>query len=505
MAKNSASGNPKQLIQQTFHPCMFEQKQTSSQTVATNLNTNKTTQPINQPMSTIDIEHNQPISSSNENLSPGSQQHSESVNKPTTNINNNQPPPWQKVPESNKKKRKIGALYNDKSPETIQTSNSFAGLAVDSVPTVPQPPESKPPPIMLYGIQDVRELTKELLTVTDKTKFTVKIINKNQLRLSCTNIEEYKIIIDHIRNLNLIGHTFTPRQNKCHRIVIKNLHHTTPHEEIRYEIEKTGNKVRGEIVNARGPEKQPTSTFFVNVEPGPNNKSLKEIKHIYYQSIVIEDPKKKREIVQCHRCQQYGHSKNNCMRPFRCLKCGDGHNTTDCTKKRDTPATCALCSEEHPANYKGCQVYKEIMSRKSMPRHNTKPTPVIQPPNKTNTTPAKPQRNVAATPWNKIVRSTNQDTIHKQTTVAASRTANNPISHRSTQNANEQTWTQQDQRHQEPDPDNTQYEDKDNFNRISQLLERYLHEQSLKMDMLMNQISNLLNVITNIMPALVQK
>lgn len=60
--------------------------------------------------------------------------------------------------------------------------------------------------------------------------------------------------------------------------------------------------------------------------------------------------------------------KNNCMCHFRCIKCGDCHNTRDYNKKdRNTRAKCALCSCDHPANYKSCQVYKAIMARRKRP------------------------------------------------------------------------------------------------------------------------------------------
>lgn len=40
-------------------------------------------------------------------------------------------------------------------------------------------------------------------------------------------------------------------------------------------------------------------------------------------------------------------------------------NTIDCPKKdRKTPAKCCLCLGDHPANYKGCQVFLEINNRK---------------------------------------------------------------------------------------------------------------------------------------------
>lgn len=277
------------------------------------------------------------------------------------------PPPWQRVPGT--KKRKY--CFSPPSNET-QHENRFGSLPVDSSDdsqTQSQIPKApiKPPPIILYGIEDVNELSNLITTVVDKQSFAYKIINGNLLRVTIDSTENYKKVIALIRQRGLIGHTFTRKDSKCHRIVIRNLHHTTTHEAIIEEIEKTGNKVVGEIINSRfGPEKKPTTTFFVNVTPCEKNKALKDIRHIYHQQVKIEEPRKTKTIVQCQRCQQYGHSKNNCMRPYRCVKCGDGHKTSACLKKdRNTPAKCALCSLDHPANYKGCQVYKDILSRKT--------------------------------------------------------------------------------------------------------------------------------------------
>ena len=48
--------------------------------------------------------------------------------------------------------------------------------------------------------------------------------------------------------------------------------------------------------------------------------------------IVVEAPLKKNHIVQCTRCQSYGHNQTYCSRPYVCVKCGAEHNTTLCTK-----------------------------------------------------------------------------------------------------------------------------------------------------------------------------
>lgn len=67
------------------------------------------------------------------------------------------------------------------------------------------------------------------------------------------------------------------------------------------------------------------------------------------------------------RCQAYGHSKTYCSKPYKCVKCGGQHDTKSCKKPRNTPAKCALCEQDHPANYKGCTVYRELVATRKIP------------------------------------------------------------------------------------------------------------------------------------------
>lgn len=369
------------------------------------------------------------------------------------------PPPWQRVPSPNSrssKKRK----FNSSPPEaqSTTTKNRFSALPLDpkdeSCSTDRLKP-SKPPPIVLNGIEDVTELSKLLQTVTSKEDFKFKLINKNLLHILVNSTEEYKKIIAVIRANGLIGHTFTPKDSKCYRIVIKDLHHSTPHEAILEAIEATNNKIKGEIINARyGPDKKPTSTFFVNIEPSANNPAVKNITHIFNQKVKIEDPRKSKSIVQCQRCQRYGHSKNNCMRPYRCVKCGDGHKTSECKKKdRTSPAKCALCSCDHPANYKGCEVYKEILSRRnktSTPRE-TQPAPITK-----------------ALPANRIC-------------------STSTITEGNARPSHERTYA-------EVAGGNNAQSNQQSYNR----LEDFLLKQSEKMDLLLQQIGSLVSLITTL-------
>lgn len=380
------------------------------------------------------------------------------------------PPTWQRVPVSRNPQKKRKLSTPDKAPEGLETINRYVDLPVDQqeddVQQVDSQPQikkvSKPPPIILYGVEDVHKLTELLESAVDKSQFTFKIVNRNQLRIMTNEVEVYKKLISTVRGNGLIGHTFNRKEERVCRIVIRNLHHSTPLSEIKEVFETTGNVVTGEIINARyGPDKKPTSTFFVNLLPGPQNIKAKEVKTIYHQKITIEEPKKRKSIVQCQRCQQYGHSKNYCMRPYRCLKCANSHRTKDCPKTdRSSPAKCALCLGPHPANYKGCAVYLEILERKTR-------KPMLQK-RKTN-------NNLAG--WTQSANE-NQKTTHEIREIADQRPTFAHITHQKPKQT-EQTV--------QPTPP---------IDKTTLSIEDMFYKQTEKMDLLLQQMSTLLQLIT---------
>lgn len=115
----------------------------------------------------------------------------------------------------------------------------------------------------------------------------------------------YEKIIAVIRANGLIRHTFIQKDKKCTRIVIKDVHRSTPHEIISEAVEATNNKMKSEIINARyGRDKKPTSPFFVNIEPSINNPAVKNITYIFNENDKIEDPRMSIfGLVQCQCCQ----------------------------------------------------------------------------------------------------------------------------------------------------------------------------------------------------------
>ena len=108
----------------------------------------------------------------------------------------------------------------------------------------------------------------------------------------------------------------------------------------------------------------------MDLEPSPSNKDIFAIDTLYYTKIKIEEPRPRRNLIQCTRCQSYGHTQAYCNHQPRCVKCGDNHPSSECKKDKGSPASCALCTQPHPANYRGCQVHKDLQkfNRNSAPK-----------------------------------------------------------------------------------------------------------------------------------------
>lgn len=102
---------------------------------------------------------------------------------------------------------------------------------------------------------------------------------------------------------------------------------------------------------------------FSNEEKVEKVYSIKSILGI----IVKIEPLKKNinAIIQCKRCQAFGHTKTYCNNNPACVKCAGKHLTNDCTMGKDQNAKCVNCTENHPASYRGCIIAVEQQKRKS--------------------------------------------------------------------------------------------------------------------------------------------
>jgi hypothetical protein len=102
----------------------------------------------------------------------------------------------------------------------------------------PDAPSSfKPPPsIFIKHVRDFPELCTELCELIGVDNFQCKS-TIDQLKIQTTNPEAYRTPVKFLRNEKAQFHTFQLKEDKPTRMVIRNLHPTTPTSLIKSELE----------------------------------------------------------------------------------------------------------------------------------------------------------------------------------------------------------------------------------------------------------------------------
>lgn len=189
-------------------------------------------------------------------------------------------------------------------------------------------------------------------------------MNREEFKIQPGSEESYSAITKALLDKKTEFHTYKIKSERNFNVVLRGMHYSTSIDGIKQELTSQGH----EVVNVSNildrTTKKPTSLFWVNLKSSQNNKNVYGIKTMMRTKVVFEPPKPKRVIPQCTNCQRYGHTVKFCHNSSRCVKCTGNHHTKDCQRTTKTnDVKCVLCENNHPANYKGCQVYKDLQNK----------------------------------------------------------------------------------------------------------------------------------------------
>ena len=223
-------------------------------------------------------------------------------------------------------------------------------------------------------------MTKTIEKDISKEEYRLKNSN-NRVKILPTNPDAYRKWTKLLEPLNTNFHTYQFMQERPFREVLRNIQHSADLDELKFELLKHGHEVTN-ISNIRHRiTKNPLSLFFIDIKHKENNIEIYNVNRLMNSIVKIEPALVKKEIVQCKRCQRYGHTQKYCNHNFWCVKCAGSHPTGQCTKSPETPAKCIHCQGEHPANCKGCSAYKTLHNNKYpklRPKEITKQEPRLQ-------------------------------------------------------------------------------------------------------------------------------
>lgn len=232
--------------------------------------------------------------------------------------------------------------------------------------------KSRVPPIMVTSVKTY-ELSKELKK--ENVNFTVKISkNENQV-IRCEDIEGHRKLFNLLKERKVECHTYTPKTERKGVIILKGVHHLYPAEEIEVDIMRQC----GVETNVKNLETQRSTgggyklnLHVVTTNNADDIKNISKLSYICHHKIGWEKQKNNNGIVQCIRCQRFGHISKNCAYQYRCVKCKVSHEPYKCEapKKGSNLANsqstvyCTNCQQfGHPANYRGCSELKKLQEK----------------------------------------------------------------------------------------------------------------------------------------------
>ncbi|KAL4132327.1 hypothetical protein QTP88_009498 [Uroleucon formosanum] len=219
-----------------------------------------------------------------------------------------------------------------------------------------------PPPIFVKGVICFTDLCSELIELIGVDNFSCKS-STDRLKILTTNPASYRTLIHFLKDQKAEYHTYQLKEDKPTRVVIRNLHPSTSTELIKTELELRLFEVRQVTNVLHKINKHPLPLFFVDLEPTIQSNDIYKLTSLIHTIIKVEEPYKSKTISQCINCRDYGYTKSYCGYPARCVRCGALHSSSACPNPRDATPKCALCSGDHPSNYKGCSVYKDLQHR----------------------------------------------------------------------------------------------------------------------------------------------
>lgn len=266
-------------------------------------------------------------------------------------------------------------------------SNRYAPLATlpPNATDVPPVTNKKPPPpapLILHGRpSNILNTTNEIKNIATQG-FYIKY-TKNNTNIYFTDNKEKQQYQTIINRKNIQYYTYTDRTEKQNGFVLKGLETDATLEELLEELQdENKNITRIYKMNTQRP------TYLVTTLNNTTLQDLQTIKHVNYTRVSWERHINKKGIIQCHRCQRWGHATLNCRMNIKCLKCAGEHLTNLCVKTLDVPAKCANCDGAHPANSVTCPVYvyrirtleasrqsRGQQSRQEQPRYVPAPLP----------------------------------------------------------------------------------------------------------------------------------
>ncbi|XP_054712932.1 paired amphipathic helix protein Sin3a-like [Uloborus diversus] len=273
---------------------------------------------------------------------------------------------------------KVGNMFNALSQGGgISTDLSDPDMDTQEEVVATVPPKIKP--ILAVYPKEYRDFVTGLKT-ENQAEFKVKVSGEFARIFPATS-DDHRAISEYLLRTKIQHYVQLAKHNRPVKIVVKGLPLTTDKDDLKWALEELGYGVK-KVAQLVRKGSTPLPIFQVHLSHTEGVEKVFDLTNILYTYVTVEAYKARKGPSQCHRCQKFNHSSENCFMTPRCVRCGGEHLSSDCphkAAKMDKPM-CANSQGPHPASYKGCPKYKNFIKKSS----KTSPNPRSFTSNSTN-------------------------------------------------------------------------------------------------------------------------
>ena len=90
----------------------------------------------------------------------------------------------------------------------------------------------------------------DLADVAEPDTYRTTALANDIVKISGNTIDTYRNLVKHMKEENIVHHSYQVKAERTYRIVIKHLHHPVPLNDIKEELQKEGHMVRN-IMNIK--------------------------------------------------------------------------------------------------------------------------------------------------------------------------------------------------------------------------------------------------------------
>lgn len=220
-----------------------------------------------------------------------------------------------------------------------------------------EPAQRDPPPIVVSGVTSTIRAVEDLKAAGIRT-FSIQKV-RDGIKIFPADMETHSNIKTFLTHSRTQFHTYsTGNRPQTQKFVLYGLDVDHDIEDVKTTLEE---KARGilDVRRLRKSDQDGKKTdlpiVLLTTTMDTNISEIAEIRHINYVRFHIKPYKGRQSVLQCYRCQQFGHTKNYCARAVVCVRCAGTHLITECPRQT-TPLKCVNCKEAHVASFSGCKV-----------------------------------------------------------------------------------------------------------------------------------------------------